>query len=47
MAIFNDADFSQAHDMITCCILEHLIQGVQQFGQKVSGNLYEFTMLIL
>ena len=38
MSIFNDIDFSQAHDKVTCCILDYLIQGIQQFGQKVIYN---------
>ena len=36
MAIFDTVDFSKAHDIVTCCILDYLIQGVQQRGQKVS-----------
>ena len=36
MAIFNKIDFSKAHDTVICYILDYLIQGVQQSGQKVS-----------
>ena len=40
MSIFNEVDFSKAHDKVTCCILHHLIQGVQHLKQEVSFILY-------
>ena len=49
MSIFKKVDFTQVHDMVTCCILDYLIINVQQFGQ-VSYNLFICfftTMLIL
>ena len=35
MAVFDNVDFSQAHEMVVCCILNYLSEGMQ-FGQKVS-----------
>lgn len=43
MAIFKDMDFSHAHEMVTCCILNYLIQYVQHFGQKVGGMITAFS----
>ena len=36
MSVFQSIDFSEAHDMVVCCILNYLIEGMQQFEQKVS-----------
>ena len=33
MSIFKNIDFSQAHDMVSNCILNALIHGVQDFEQ--------------
>ena len=33
MSIFKKVDFTQVHDMVTCCVLDCLIKNVQQFGQ--------------
>ena len=43
MSVFKNVDFSHAHDMVTCCILNHVIEGVEHVEQKVSCI---FTMMV-
>ena len=47
MSIFNNTDFSQVHDMVTCCIIDYLIKGVQQFGQKVSSVMITIIVMYI
>ena len=35
MSVFQNVDFSKAHEVVVCCIINYLNEGMQ-FGQKVS-----------